>query len=316
MITSPLEADDSIVNELEQPLLSQEDNDGVGDMSFSHDDIVSQYNNNTMSPTSVDIRNYARNLLSTNNTNIHSKRLNHQRCQCKKVRIIVIILFAVLVWIGLFASISSTWSCDLYNVEYPKGELALSITGIGVWNYQHEVHIKDDNKKVQQHDNSISQQTKKVCVDYTAITKHTEISGMKDFFPSSNALQIYSIIAPSCYFFGLIILLTIAGVFPEIFTRSEQTLLEQYPSIIYPIITSGVFLILAGIFHTITMHDLSSNDSVSPICNPQYSNCVIGKGGIRASFAIFTSFVSGLVTCTSIYFIGRRARTRRILGEG
>ena len=305
MPTTPLEAEDTIVNDLEQPL-------------FSHDDIISQYNNNTMSPTSVDIRNYARNLLSTNNTNVHSERLRHQRrCQCKKVRIIMIILFVVLVWIGLFASISCTWSCDLYNVEYPKGELALSITGIGVWNYQHEVHIKDDNKKVQQHDNSISQQTKKVCVDYTAVTKHTEISGMKDFFPSSNALQIYSIIAPSCYFFGLIILLTIAGVYPEIFTQSEQFFLEQYPSIIYPIITSGVFLILAGIFHIITMHDLSSNDSVSPICNPKYSDCLIGTGGMRTAFAIFTSFVSGLVTCTTVYLIScRRARTRRILSEG
>ena len=306
MSTTPLEADDSIVNDLEQPLLSQEKND-------NDDQIVSQYNNNTtMSPKSLDIRNYARNLLSTN-TNIRSERFHRQRCQCTKVRIIMIILFAVLVWIGLFASISCTWSCDLYNVEYPKGELALSITGIGVWSYQHEVHIKDDNKKVQQHDNSIPQ-TKKVCVDYTAVTKHTEISGMKDFFPSSNALQIYSIIAPSCYFFGLIILFTIAGVFPEIF--SGQTLLEQYPSIIYPIITSGVFLIMAGIFHTITMHDLSSSTSGSPICNPKYSDCIIGKGGMRAAFAISTSFISGLVTCTTIYFIGCRSRTRRILGEG
>jgi len=309
MPTTPLEAEDIIVNELlEQPLLSQDNDD-------DDDQIVKQYNNNNMSPKSLDIRNYARNLLSTNNTNIHSKRLLHQRrCQCKKVRIIMIILFIVLVWIGLFASISCTWSCDLYNVEYPKGELALSITGIGVWNYQHEVHIKDDNQKIQQHNNSIPE-TKKVCVDYTAVTKHTEISGMKDFFPSSNALQIYSIIAPSCYFFGLIILLTIAGVFPEIFTQSEQTL-EHYPSIIYPIITAGVFLILAGIFHTVIMHGLSSSNSVSPICSPKYSDCLIGTGGMRTAFAIFTSFVSGLVTCTTVYFIGRRARTRRILGEG
>jgi len=310
MPTTPLEAEDTIVNELlEQTLLSQDNDD-------DDDDIISQYNNNgTMSPTSVNIRNYARNLLSTNNTSIHSKRLHHQRCQCKKVRIIMIIIFAVLVWIGLFASISSIWSCDLYNVEYPKGELSLSITGIGVYSYQHEVNIKDDNQKVQQHNNSIPE-TKKVCVDYTAVTKHTEISGMEDFFPSSNALQIYSIIAPSCYFFGLIILFTIAGVFPEIFIQPGQTLLEQYPSIIHPIITSGVFLILAGIFHTITMHDLSSSTSGSPICNPKYSDCIIGTGGMRTAFAILTSFVSGLATCTSIYLIGRRARTRRILDEG
>ena len=102
MPTSPLEAEDS-VNELERPLLSSQHDDDRDIIDDNDDEeIVSQ-------------------LLSTNERS-NRRRLQRRFGNPRRWKFVGVILFAVIMWMGLFASIWCTYSCDLYNVNYSTEE--------------------------------------------------------------------------------------------------------------------------------------------------------------------------------------------------
>ena len=287
MPTSPLEAEDSVTDELGQPLLSQHDDKDL--MNDGDEEIVSQ-------------------LLSTNERS-NRNRLQRRFGNPRRLKFIGVISFALMLWMGLFASIWCTYSCDLYNVNYTTGGVQLSITGIGIRSYQKEVEVVDDNN-TQQHDNTDNNNSppkmKKVCVDYGGGNKHAEIASMKEFFPTDSKIQTYSILAPSFYFAAGLSLLLFAFI------------LYAYPVEGYPItcltslvVGAGLLLLNAGIFHSLSLNGLlhsyennNSSSATSPLCNPAYSTCSLGSGGRWAAYAIFSSLSCSLVICVATYFVG------------
>ena len=292
MPTTPLEAEGFITGGLGSPLLSDDE------------EIVSQLINH------------------------RPQRVRRRRWCTQKIggsiiagrwRPIAIIIFVLVAWIGLFASIWSVYSCDLYIVEYPTGGLQLAITGIGTSTYQKEVKV-DNNTTTQQQSHM-----EKVCLEYAGLNKHAEIASMKDFFPTNTSIQVYAKLAPSFYFVGMAALLVFACTlilhYPEIFTaKIDEIEEEEYPirCMTLSIAVAGTCLVLAGIFHLLSLHGLKFNYDHSssitattqrPICNPEFSQCTLGKGGHWAAFAIFSSLVCGLISCIATYHIGCKRNT-------
>lgn len=267
--------------------------------------------------------------LLSDDEEIVSQLINHQPRQRRHIccsiiasrwRPIAMIIFVLVAWIGLFASIWSVYSCDLYIVEYPQGGLQLSITGIGTSTYQKEVKV-DNNTTTQQQSHM-----ENVCLEYAGLNKHAEIASMKEFFPTNTSIQVYAKLAPSFYFVGMAVLLVFACNiilhYPEILTaKMDEIEEEEYPirCMTFSIAVAGTCLVLAGIFHLLSLHGLkfnydhSSSSSTAttqrPICNPEFSQCTLGKGGHWAAFAIFSSLVCGLISCIATYHIGCKRNT-------
>jgi len=289
----PLEAESSIASDgssLHRPLLS--DAARGGDVDDDDDaEILSQ-------------------LMSINNERPSRRR----RCQRKYCRWpFLAASFACLIWMGVFSSVWSAFSCDLVAVDYPAGGVQLSITAVGIWSYQREV--VDDTQNNNSGHNDIHQKTRKECVAYgTKQSIHHGGADMKDFFPSNKTLQLYSIMASSFYFAAILsylFWLLIISMHPEALSQSE---IQQYPAtgITATVAASAVLHMNAGIFHLLSLDGLlhySDNDkSSSPICNSSYSHCHLGPGGHWAAYAIFSAFVTGSVLCSAACFVGRRAR--------
>lgn len=257
-------------------------------------------------------------LLSTN----ERSSLRRYRCQkFDKKWPCCAFAFAVIAWMGLFASAWSTFSCDLVAVHYPAGGVELSITGVGFWSYQREREVVDDDTKHNKEDGSDkheNQATKKECVNYSAAPANPAVN-MTGFFPSDQKLQVYSIVAPSLYFaatLALFMFMLILSMHPEVLLQAET---EQYPATgLRTTMKAAIVLFYsAGYFHILSSYGLlhfsdnSTNDK-SPICNPDYSQCNLGRGGHWASYAIFSSFFCGSVLCFAAYFVGCRSeRSKR-----
>jgi hypothetical protein len=227
-------------------------------------------------------------LLSTNNERLRrlpqTSWFIHRQGRC------LTISFALLSWLGLFASGWSNFSCNLVAVQYPEGGVRLTIDAIGYWSYQKEV-TNNDTK------------TTFVCVDYDA----TLTQQPRNILPSSKTLQIYAILASSSYFVAFV-----AGIVSVVMLsiHSENTDEIQYPTrgVTMTMILASFFFACAAIFHIIPLYALihyndgSTNDQ-SPICNPSYSTCYLGPSGYLAIFAISAAFVCGLVLCLTVYHV-------------
>lgn len=231
-------------------------------------------------------------LLSTNN-NEGLRRLPQSSCGIKLIQRrgrCLTLSFALLSWLGLFASGWSSFSCNLVAVQYPKEGVRLTIDAIGYWSYQKE--ITNDNAK-----------TTFVCVDYDAALTQQP----RNILPSNKTLQVYAILASSSYFIAFV-----AGIVSLVMLsiHSEKTDEIQYPTrgVTITIIVAAFFFACAAIFHIIPLYALihyndGSTNNQSPICNPTYSTCYLGPSGYLAIFAIGVAFVCGLVSCLTVYHV-------------
>mmetsp|Transcript_15540 Transcript_15540/g.32884 ORF Transcript_15540/g.32884 Transcript_15540/m.32884 type:complete len:232 (-) Transcript_15540:1156-1851(-) len=231
-------------------------------------------------------------------------------------------MFALFMLTGLFASVWATCSCNLIAIEYNKGGVHLSITAVGFFGYQRNgVDPTHNNDRDLRGNRGVYEMKKQVCADYGK-TQHMEVD-LRHFFPTNHTLQMYSIVGPSFYFagiFSIILFLFILVMHPEVLAQSET--IEYPPKGITTTITmAAVCLLASGIFQVYSVHGLmhfsdnESNDR-SPICNPAYSSCHLGKGGKWAAFSIFCAFFCGFMMCFGAYFVASRAgRTTRCCGR-
>jgi len=270
------EVDVNISSTLRYDLLCDDNDTDIDNIDDDDDTIVTQ-------------------LVSTNNNDERLQRLPHSSsCGEKSIHRrgrCLTISFALLSWLGLFASGWSNFSCNLVAVQYPEGGVRLTIDAIGYWSYQKEV-TNNDTK------------TTFVCVDYDA----TFTQQPRNILPSSKTLQVYAILASSSYFIAFV-----AGIISLVILsiHSEKTDKVQFPTrgITVTTILAAFFFASAAIFHIIPLHALihyndggSTNDQ-SPICNPAYSKCYIGPSGYLAVFAIGDAFVCGSVSCLTAYHV-------------
>lgn len=267
------EVDANISSTLRYDLLCDDKDTAIDNINDDDDTIVTQ-------------------LLSTNN-NESLRRLPQSSCGVKLIHRrgrCLALSFALLSWLGLFASGWSSFSCNLVAVQYPEGGVRLTIDAIGYWSYQKEV-TNNDTK------------TTFVCVNYDAtLTKQP-----RNILPSSKTSQVYAILASSSYsiafVFGIISLVMLS-------IHSEKSDVVQYPTrgITVTTIVAAFFFAGAAVFHIIPLHGLmhyndgSTNDQ-SPICNPTYSTCYLGPSGYLAVFAVGAAFVCGLVSCLTVYHV-------------
>lgn len=258
MPQSPLEADDSA----EVALLSNSavDDDGAAD---EDDDII-----------------VAQLLTADDRRRTRTERCCNKYCRYRVLtnRRIRAVLSGLMVFTGLFASMWSTFSCNLVSVEYPDGGLHLSITAVGIWKFEKEV--------TEQHPGSSQEATKKVCVGYDA-SQENQRADTGGFFPTDKTIQVYSILACSFYFAGMLSMLMYLLIPPSMRTGV--------------VVGCVAFLVNAGIFHVLCLHGLSHPPDQSPICNAAYSHCHLGPGGRWAVYAVLSAL---LVSCIGTYHIG------------
>ena len=210
-----------------------------------------------------------------------------------------VIFFGCCTWFGFMASLWAAYSCNIILIDWNEGGVHLSITGLGLWQYQ---QVGGNHENIGENSNH---EEKTVCVPYGG----GKSDNLQGFFPMDNNLRIYSILPPSLSFsviLSVIVYLMVASVNPDTFTRfdgqgSPRWKYATIARIIFAIFV-GLALTLSDIFQLLTTYgllnllttDLDSEDQ-SPMCNPKYSSCRFGPGGYWAIFAATNFFVSGVV---------------------
>lgn len=232
----------------------------------------------------------------------------------KVVRGPLLTLFFVLIAIaGLCASIWAACSCDVIAIRWYEGGLTLSITAVGFSSYQRDSpDLRDalhDEKPEMEH----------ICVGYGIDQQmpHQQ-ADLQKFFPSSRALEVFSLVGPTLHFVAILLLMMFAMILAmhtEVLSGSES---GTYPptGISSTITAAAACLLLSGGFQLLSVRSLFYTDESSLICNPTYSTCGLGPGGKWGAFAIASAFLCGLVTCVGAYFvITRPGRSTRCCGR-
>ena len=252
---------------------------------------------------------------------------HHRRCPtfpCLQGGSCWMLLFGLFAWMGFVSSIWSAYSCDLIHVEWNKGGVHLSVTGIGIWRYQKEVSSPSSSGSQYRHKNHISDGNvgkNEICVSYGGDPTNKKMEG---FFPSEKRLHVYSILAPSLSFsvlLGLMVIGLAAVACPERFTHPENNeSLRRSRLLIAEIITyilAGVTLMISGIFLLAMTYGLlhyshHTSDALhqSPICNPSYSRCHLGSGGRWALSGALSCCLSALVAFLAPYSMVRSSNRR------
>ncbi|KAL7489603.1 hypothetical protein ACHAW6_015257 [Cyclotella cf. meneghiniana] len=206
--------------------------------------------------------------------------------------LIGIILFSFLTWASFILSLYSTYSCDIILVDWNRNALNLSVSGVGIFRFQQRTRNIPRNR------NEIH------CVEYASFKTNAGIQNIEEFFTVDRDLRVLSILAPTLagvVFLGIMGLMVMASIYPDKFMNRLTNPEYPWKSLSISYVLAGMLLIAVGTMELIVVLDLLNfanpvNDiHVSPICNSAYSTCRIGGGGKASISATLFCYCAALI---------------------